>query len=168
MTKLLVAAVFAATVFLGALPQSAAAHASLVSTDPADGSTVESAPRTVRMTFNEGIRLADVSISKPDGGLVATGEPTIDGVNVAADVSPTAQRGEYTVTYRVVSEDGHTVFGEFRFTATTGEAVERREAPVESTSSSEGGVPVIVIVLGVVGLLVVALALRARQRESQS
>ncbi|MGI9084759.1 MAG: copper resistance CopC family protein [Aeromicrobium sp.] len=166
MPKPVIAAVFATMVFLVALSPPAAAHASLVSTDPADGSTVKSAPRTIQMNFNEGVRLADVSVSAPNGGVVGTAEPTIDGVNVSANVGRTDQRGEYTVAYRVVSEDGHTVSGEFRFTTTTGQTVETRKPPAESPSSGSRS-PVLVI-LGIVGVLGAVLVLRARQREKRS
>ena len=154
----------AALIVLGTSP--AGAHASLVSTDPADGSTLKSAPRTIQMTFSEGIRVADVSASAPDGGVVGMAEPVIDGVNVSADMAPTDQRGEYRVSYRVVAADGHAASGVIRFTATTGRAVQPRPQPVEQTDG--GGTDLALVVLGVAAALVVALVLRARMRERRS
>ena len=39
------------------IPSSASAHAAVVDTNPVDGSVLDSAPRSVTVTFNESIRL---------------------------------------------------------------------------------------------------------------
>jgi hypothetical protein len=118
------------------------------------------------MTFSDVVRVAQVSASAPDGGVVGMSEPDVAGVDVSADMAPTDQRGEYRVSYRVVAEDGHAASGVIRFTATTGRAVAPRPQPAQQTDG--GGTDVAVVVLGVAVALIVALVLRARMRERRS
>ena len=78
MTRLalrLLAATVAACValLLGAAP--AFAHTRLESSDPADKSSVDTAPESVSLTFNEDIsaEFASISVVGPDGTNYATG-----------------------------------------------------------------------------------------------
>ena len=161
------ASILAGAVLVGLGTSPAGAHTSLVKSDPADGSSVKTAPGTIRMTFSDVVRVAQVSASAPDGGVVGVSEPDVDGVDVSADMAPIDQRGEYRVSYRVVSADGHAASGVIRFTTTTGRAVEPRRQPAQQTSDG-GGLDAAVVVLGVAGVLVVALVLRERMRERRS
>ncbi len=98
----------------------AAGHASLTSTDPADGSELAVAPAEVTLTFSEELlnELVEVSILDAAGDLVMATEaeqtppPGTDViVPWPADLPP----GQYSVAFRVVSEDGHPVTGQVSF-----------------------------------------------------
>ncbi|MCX4920014.1 copper resistance CopC/CopD family protein [Streptomyces sp. NBC_00687] len=99
---------------------SASAHASLTSSDPADGSVVKSAPQTVTLAFTEDVALADgsVRVLSPDNERVNP-KPA----QHAAGRDDTAQvalrgkmpKGTYTVAWRVVSSDSHPISGAFTF-----------------------------------------------------
>ena len=98
----------------------AAGHASLTSTDPADGSELAVAPAEVTLTFSEELlnELVEVSILDAAGDLVMATEaeqtppPGTDViVPWPADLPP----GKYSVAFRVVSEDGHPVTGQVSF-----------------------------------------------------
>lgn len=131
MTRFVVAVAGAAMVVLmgGSVP--AAAHASLVRTDPAAGATIATAPTEVSLTFTENVGSGYVTVTAPSGERVQTSSVrTVDGV-LSAEVAPSRERGRYTVAYRVVSADGHPVSGEFTFTTTTGRDVKQRNAPTE-------------------------------------
>ena len=93
------------------------AHAQLLSSQPADGDSLATAEEVV-LTFNEEISPDFVQLvaTGPDGD-VLDGEPTIDGAVLTQPIRPTSN-GEYSMTYRVVSADGHPVSGELRFTLT--------------------------------------------------
>ena len=98
----------------------ASAHAALESTDPADGSVLKSAPRTVTLTFSESVALLDDSfrVYDPDNRRVRT-----SSAHHAKDAGDTASvtlpaklgTGTYTVAWRVVSADSHPVSGAFTF-----------------------------------------------------
>lgn len=96
---------------------SAAAHAELLETDPADGAVLEEAPGHVTLRFNEQVRV-------PDGGvrLFATGgadprelEASVVNNQVVAQVPADLPDGGYVLGYRVVSADGHPVSGALTF-----------------------------------------------------
>lgn len=96
----------------------AGAHAALMSSDPSSDAVVETAPRTVSMTFSEPVVAlpGSVEIYGPDGQRVDDGVPsaasgdTVVRTGVEADV-----RGSYTVSWRVTSDDGHTINGSWTF-----------------------------------------------------
>ena len=117
----LVAATVAACValLLGAAP--AFAHTRLESSDPADKSSVDTAPASVSLTFNEDIsaEFASISVVGPDGTNYATGPVSAAGGQVGTAVSPLGPAGAYEIGYRVVSDDGHPVQGKLTFTLTT-------------------------------------------------
>ncbi|MEU6231342.1 copper resistance protein CopC [Streptomyces sp. NPDC047042] len=98
----------------------ASAHAALRSTDPRDGSVLDSAPRQVTLTFTESVGLLDDSFRAfdPDGRRVSTGEAEhVDGRSDAVRVSLPKGLGEgtFTVAWRVVSADSHPISGAFTF-----------------------------------------------------
>ncbi|MDV9176624.1 copper resistance protein CopC [Streptomyces sp. W16] len=98
----------------------ASAHAALESTDPADGSVLKSAPRSLTLTFSESVALLDDSfrVYDPDNRRVRT-----SSAHHAKDVGDTASvtlpaklgTGTFTVAWRVVSADSHPVSGAFTF-----------------------------------------------------
>ncbi|MGE7435865.1 copper resistance CopC/CopD family protein [Kitasatospora sp. NPDC001175] len=116
----LVAALGAALVLLLGTAGPAAAHAALVSTDPAQNSVVPQAPTAVTLTFSEGVSLSadSVRVLSPTGQQVDAGNPShLDGKNDTARVSLNSglANGTYTVAWRAVSEDSHPVGGAFTF-----------------------------------------------------
>jgi copper resistance protein C len=114
------AATVACLVLLPAAP--AWAHAQLVKMSPADGSTVQVAPTRIVLTFDENIqRIGDaVVVTGPDGSRVEAGAPTVLGATATEGLRPLVYRGRYTVTYRVVSDDGHPVTAALQFTLAAG------------------------------------------------
>ncbi len=137
-TSALAAAVLAVGLLLaGAGP--AAAHDRLVSTDPADGSTVAGAPSELVLTFDEpAIALGtQVVVTGPDGSVVSQGEPQLVDSTVTQALGGALPAGAYRVLWRVTSADGHPISGELGFTAsgaagtTTGTA-----SPTASASAS--------------------------------
>lgn len=109
----------------------AAAHATLVGSDPADGSSLTTAPRAVSMTFSENVGSGFVAVTAPSGTRVKTSNVrTVDRV-LTADVADSDERGRYTIAYRVVSADGHPVAGELTFTTTSGRDVKKAAAVPE-------------------------------------
>lgn len=126
---------------------SASAHDVLVSSDPEDGAEVE-APTGFTLTFNnEPLEVNPVvSISGPDGQESALEvEPVVEGRDVYVEL-PDLEAGEYDVSWRIVSSDGHPISGEQSFTVLPGgddaaddDAADDQEAsdPDESVSSDD-------------------------------
>lgn len=100
----------------------ASAHDALIGSSPEDGQTVEDMPDVIELTFSN-VPLAvgsQVTVEDADGTDWAVGEIEIVNNTVNQPISPEAPSGEYTVTWRVVSSDGHPIDGTFEFTANTG------------------------------------------------
>jgi len=118
---LLVAAI-ASWVGLGATP--AAAHTELRSSNPTDGQILALAPETVELVFDQPIAddFARLVARTSPGGQPTELAVGVDGTRVSATVTPdlprvtTRNRTVWTIAYRVVSEDGHPITGQLRFT----------------------------------------------------
>ncbi len=157
------------------VPSAAFAHDVLERTNPADGTTVTHLPGSVVLTFSEAPLTigAQVVVTGPSGP-VSSGAPTITGRDVTQAIAPTAPGGDYTVSYRVTSDDGHPVTGTFSFhatigldgsTATAGATVHVK--PVAATDD-QGSllVPILLTIVGTVVLLGVGGFLVLRGREA--
>lgn len=109
------------------------AHAALRTISPQDGATVTSAPTQVVLTFNEpiGTSFATVSVAGA-GGSVSEGKAAVDGVTVTQALSPALPNGRYTVSFRVVSEDGHPVSDRTTFSV----AAVATATPLSSSATS--------------------------------
>ncbi|WP_286958958.1 copper resistance CopC family protein [Arsenicicoccus sp. UBA7492] len=125
----------AALVLLGAGP--AFAHSALVSADPADGSTVRTAPSAVTLTFNEDIKgqFSKVIVTDPDGRQVAEAA-TVAGPVVSAKLPSGLVDGRYRVVYSVVSADTHRIAGELHFTLAASGPAGTSTSGTTSTSST--------------------------------
>jgi methionine-rich copper-binding protein CopC len=102
----------------------AAAHNVLTSSDPTDGSTLQTAPTTVRLTSDQPVQDFEpvVTVIGPDGNRYESGAPVVDSTVVTAGVNALPVAGAYSIAYRVVSADGHPVEGEIKFQLADGTA----------------------------------------------
>lgn len=137
----------------------ASAHSELLNSSPAGGSSQKQPPATITLEFNQEIasRFASVAIDGPAGDPVAL-DAEVAAAMVSAQVprelAAGGDRGAWSVSYRVVSADGHPIVGSVDFTvepsarddlssgrteptpiATPGD----QDEPVEPTSRSSGG-----------------------------
>jgi methionine-rich copper-binding protein CopC len=182
--SLILAGFVAGAMMLG-LAGPALAHNVLVSSDPLAGSSIDAGPAVISLTFdqpvNGGPGLNAISVTSPDGGhWEGVGEPTVKDNVVSMPLRPLGPAGEYTVSYRILSADGHPVADSLKFTlakAGTGSPAPANEVATSPPSESEantaaetgGGVPIWVWILGAVVLLGggVFFALRGGVREDQ-
>ncbi|GAA4867838.1 hypothetical protein GCM10025788_01140 [Serinicoccus chungangensis] len=129
-----------AALALVALPLPAQAHDELTGSDPEDGATVEAGELDeLTLTFSGAVAEvgAAVSVTDPDGGSALDGEPEVEGTEVTQDLVDDLADGDYAVAWRVTSEDGHPISGEFGFTVTGGDEEDTEEASPAPTPSEE-------------------------------
>ena len=113
-------------------------HATLISSEPAKGSRLATSPVRIYLVFSEEVEpsLGSIRLVGPGGRVVAlksTGDPR----NVSALVAPVTtplDAGTWRVEWRIVSEDGHPIDGDYIF-AVGG-------APADTTSA--GPIPSVV------------------------
>lgn len=135
-----------------ALASPASAHDELVSTDPADGASLEEAPAAVTLTFSEEVVQLGTAVVVTDaaGVKLADGPLVVDGAVITRAITPPTVAGEVRVSYRVVSSDGHPVTGKLTFTvasvpvvspSATAEPTESASATPEPSESSASASP---------------------------
>ncbi|MCV7410502.1 copper resistance protein CopC [Mycobacterium florentinum] len=122
--------------------QVASAHATRVSSDPADSAVLATGPGRVSATFNERLQttFAAMTVIGPDGNVWSTGDTTVQGAVVGIALRPLGPTGSYTVNYRVTSADGHVVSGSWSFRLTV--AGTGTPGPAAATSDAGHGIPV--------------------------
>ncbi|MEA2939909.1 MAG: copper transport protein [Bradyrhizobium sp.] len=128
--RLLVAVAALLLVVCGAT--SAFAHASLVATEPRDGSMVAQTPKTVRLRFNEPVTPAVIRVIDSDG--TTRNDTAVEAVNDTIEITlPTGlPAGTQVISYRVISADGHPVAGSMMFSVGMGKSA---TAPASSDAT---------------------------------
>lgn len=117
--KISVASLFV-LLFMGLFATNATAHSDLISQNPMPSSEIQEMPPILELTFNE--ELLDLGSGNemqmldPNGDVVTTGDLMISSATLSSKLGPTSVLGEYYVSYRAVSTDGHVVAGEYTFT----------------------------------------------------
>jgi copper resistance protein C len=182
MRRLAAVALLAGLTFVG-LATPALAHNSLIGSSPADKATVDAGPQTITLTFDQPVQDGDgvntISIRDPQGNHWEAGPPQASGSEVTAPVRPLGPSGVYSITWRVLSADGHPVQGALSFTlskAGTGTPIPADELAKFSNAGTaqpgetdEGGVPTWVWIVGavlVLGLgIVFALRMGGKEEE---
>jgi methionine-rich copper-binding protein CopC len=161
LTRLVVATLAGLSVLvLAAAP--ALAHASLIGETPTDGATIRTPPSKVVLRFDENIRQPSVVVvTGPDGKRVDHGATTVLD-NTASVAINVGARGGYTLSYRVVSADGHPVSAQTRFDyqgrpMTSGTAGSGTAGSGTSSSGGPGGT--VWVALGALVALLVAAGL---------
>jgi copper transport protein len=117
------------------LPQAAWAHARAVRILPENGAVLAAAPAQVRVVFDDDVRLAGgiKAIRNGDGSVLA-GRPRILGGRVLViPLRSGLDNGDYTVLWRALSDDGHTVAGVIAFGVGAG-----RSPPQPALSADNG------------------------------
>ncbi|MEZ0076152.1 copper resistance protein CopC [Planotetraspora sp. GP83] len=100
----------------------ARAHNVLIGSDPQDGARLSAMPARVTLTFDQAVRrdFARIAVTGPDGAHYEQGDVGVSGDSVFIGVRGPGVSGEYTIGYRIVSNDGHPVTGTIGFTVTGG------------------------------------------------
>lgn len=153
----------------------ALAHDVLDSSNPAAGSTLTALPQQIVLTFEEPPDASGSSITVVDtaGKHMEVGAAAVHGATVSVDLAQQMPNGTYTVSWRVISDDGHPVSGTFPFTMAVPAQVAPTAAPAAvpapaPAAAASSGLPVWAIVAGIAvvavlgGLVVARRATRAR------
>jgi methionine-rich copper-binding protein CopC len=117
--KTLLALALVALTFGWALP--ASAHAQLAGSSPAVGAILHAAPTHVAITFDGdlidlGTSTSNlIQVANQSGKRLDSGATRLSGATLDVDVTGLTASGIYTVTYSVVSEDGHPVSNSYQF-----------------------------------------------------
>ena len=154
-------------VLLVLIPSAATAHSNWVETDPEEGTSLTKLPAEATVTVSEEPQKADAVLARPDGK-VDNLKAQIVGSTIKVKLPATGPRGAYTLSYRVVSADGHPVSGSTTFTVTTGPApsAEAPATPTPHAAAEAARGPLVPIAIGVaiLGVAVTVFAARSMRR----
>jgi len=170
-----------AAMFSGSLGQAAHAHANVIETQPTANAFLDSAPTKAAVEFDSQLMSMGSAMVVRDGNgrTVSRGEPAVHGRRISIAVDGDAGPGQYTVAFRAVSEDGHTVTSSYSYVVkgvvpSTEAAVQSTaptaESPAGPTTSSAGGSTLallgLALMLAVVAVgFVVFIRYRSRSRR---
>ncbi len=157
----------------------AQAHDELVSSDPAAQATLTEAPNSITLTYSGNITevsgASQIRVEDAAGDIISQGDPRIEGKTVTQKISGHGTQDEsYTVTWRVVSEDGHPIEGQYEWqvgkgsseaiattpaaasTESPDSATEASNAASSAPSSAKVGlfIAATVVVLGLIGAVI--------------
>jgi LPXTG-motif cell wall-anchored protein len=155
-------------VILIASPVNAFAHGDIIQAIPAADSKVIAAPTEVSIEFDSKLQtlgtstVNSVTVTNDQGAVISQAISTVDGTKISTKwISPDVT-GLVSVRYRIVSEDGHPVEGDYSFTVgetpmlISAQSEESTEA--DEGSSEEDGPNLLVTSVGavlIIGLLFV-------------
>lgn len=109
------------------LPTQVYAHGALQRSEPGQGAHLSTAPRELRLTFNESVELAvaRLQLIGPDSASVELGRLGLDSDSATVLIAPVQgglMAGTYTVAWQVAGADGHPVRGSYTFVIAPGAA----------------------------------------------
>lgn len=165
--RLALAAVALTLTTLVAAPSAVHAHASQVGSAPSADEVLPAAPAEVRIDFDSGLLEMGAALVVRDENeeSVTTGPAVVGDRTFTVPVDPRAAPGVYSVAYRVVSADGHTIEGSFDYTvagdvAQSAVTTAPSAAPVAGQESDASWLPIalfagvgIVVIIGLGGAL---------------
>ncbi len=135
----LVATFFLAAVSLVIGAPAAWAHATIVTTSPADGVIVKQAPTQVSATFDEpvGVSSDSLKVFSPNGTRADTGATThgSEPSEIVVRLKPGLGFGTYTVGWHVISADSHPVQGAWTFSVGAPSSTSVNAASLNLTAS---------------------------------
>lgn len=187
-TRLLTGVVFASLALLAAAPGATAqaarpvhtehaAQPTLTGSDPAEGATLDTAPRKITLTFSEPVEpeLVVILVTGGDGHTWRVGEISASGNTVTMPVTPSGPAGRCTADY-FIADETHPVRGEIRFTlakpapssAPEPTSAQAAPDPITNEPDDSGGIPMWLwlalgaVLLGVAVGVVISGFMRAR------
>jgi methionine-rich copper-binding protein CopC len=115
----------------------ALAHTDLVVSTPTDGAQLATVPDEIQLTFSEDLLPESVVVSVADsaGMVIRVLELEVDGSVVTVTWPPGLSGTDYTVNYRVVSQDGHPVTGSVSFTVDSPPSAASAVAPTAASTT---------------------------------
>jgi methionine-rich copper-binding protein CopC len=147
--------IISAILFLFTPPTWVGAHAELESSNPGAESVLSVMPESISLTFSEalitleGEKVNTIALSDPTGRDIPLSPSVVENTTLSTEIADLASNtfvpGEYKITYRVVSADGHPISGSISFTLKPDESAptgsDSTQSKSEITSVTEQNTP---------------------------
>jgi len=149
---------FLSLIALFSVQPSATAHVAVVSTSPQENSALEQMPERVVIEFNEPLLIIgagkpnSLAVTSKSGVSATTGRALVRGSTISIALKQAlTEGGPFTVSYRVVSSDGHRVSDSYQFNVVDDEA--EIVSPAPEAGQNQRNSPPMYGFLGVLALL---------------
>ena len=180
---MLIAVIAVVALFAFAAP--AHAHDQVLSANPAEGESLEVAPTEVRIEFLGEIQDLNLilNVTNETGADVTAGDVALNGRTISRALATDLPNGQYTVVWRVVSEDGHPINDTYQFavgepvaevtqnhdeTSSTNEASSVTQAESNAPSSLDWGRIATFAIAGAFGATVIYVAILALRKRTKN
>ena len=157
--KILVLAI--ASIF--AFPVAAFAHGEMVQATPAADSNVLTAPAEVSIEFDGKLQIIgntnvnSIEVTDNQGQIISSPTSVVEGNKISTKLQLTDITGLVSVHYRIVSEDGHPVEGDYSFTVgKTPVAISAQSEESAGEEVAESGSNLLVNGIGMLTLISIA------------
>ena len=137
------ARIFSITCLLLLPLASASAHGDLTTTSPAQDQTLVDMPTQVFIEFDGQLQtlgksdINQITVTDSAGQVISDASSLVEGSKLSTNILLLDSRGLMSVHYRIVSEDGHPVEGDYSFTV--GQVPMLISADIEAINETENG-----------------------------
>jgi methionine-rich copper-binding protein CopC len=146
-----------------AFPVAAFAHGEMVQATPAVDSNVLTAPTEVSIEFDGKLQIIgntnvnSIEVTDNQGQVISSPTSVVDGNKISTKLQLTDITGLVSVHYRIVSEDGHPVEGDYSFTVgETPVAISAQSGESTGEEVAESGSNLLVNGIGMLTLISIA------------
>jgi methionine-rich copper-binding protein CopC len=153
-----------------ALAGPALAHDELLTSSPADGSTVTKLPSTVTLVFEEppAAGFTKMTVSGPGGASINSTGPQVVGARITESLKATTMAGTYVINFRIMSDDGHPVSGTIHFTLTAPGSAEHVASSAKPGGHADSSSSLTYVAGGVLVVLALAVLGASRARRART
>ena len=157
---------------LFAFPVAAFAHGEMVKAIPAVDSNVLTAPTEVSIEFDGKLQIIgntnvnSIEVTDNQGQLISSPTSVVEGNKISTKLQLTDITGLVSVHYRIVSEDGHPVEGDYSFTVgETAVAISAQSEESAGEEVAESGSNLLVNGIGILTLVSIAFLVVRRVKK---
>ena len=155
-----------------AFPVAAFAHGEMVQATPAVDSNVVTAPSEVSIEFDgklqiiENTNVKSIEVTDNQGQVISSPTSVVEGNKISTKLQLTDITGLVSVHYRIVSEDGHPVEGDYSFTVgETAVAISAQSEESAGEEVAESGSNLLVNGIGILTLVSIAFLVVRRVKK---
>ena len=155
-----------------AFPVAAFAHGEMVQATPAVDSNVVTAPSEVSIEFDGKLQIIgntnvnSIEVTDNQGQLISSPTSVVEGNKISTKLQLTDITGLVSVHYRIVSEDGHPVEGDYSFTVgETAVAISAQSEESAGEEVAESGSNLLVNGIGILTLVSIAFLVVRRVKK---
>mgnify|MGYP000017322563 FL=1 len=152
---------------------SSSAHVTIVDSFPKQFANVNPIPTEVWIEFSGKLQTLDgqavnsLEVVDSTGYAMSDEEPIISGGRISTKISDQSAPGVFTVSYRVVGDDGHVIEGEYTFNASPDYAAEQSPMPISANSKGSSIPAGGILLAALIAVFLGGILMRTKNRKDE-